>query len=59
MPIEESLNKILKEMWRLDEKTASGVALEESEKEFYGQNLGRIKEYYRKNNAYWEPKDRL
>ncbi len=53
------MNKILKEMWRLDEKTASGVALEESEKEFYGQNLGRIKEYYRKNNAYWEPKDRL
>jgi hypothetical protein len=56
MPVEESLNKILKEMWRLDEKESAGVALDDAEKDFYIQNLHVIQEYYEKNTSYWNTK---
>lgn len=56
MPVEESLNKILKEMWRIDEKSAAGEALESQEQEFYNQHLQTIKNYYQDHNAYWQKK---
>lgn len=56
MQIDPELNKILKEMWRIDEKMQGLNELSESEKEFYNQNLAVIKEYYSKNNMYWQEK---
>jgi hypothetical protein len=52
MPIDQELNKILKEMWSLDEKEN----LNDSEKEFYNNNLDTIKNYYFTNNKYWQGK---
>lgn len=56
MPVEESLNKILKEMWRIDEKSAAGEDLSFEESNFYNQNLQTIKNYYQNHNAYWQKK---
>lgn len=52
MPIDQELNKVLKEMWALDEKEN----LNDSEKDFYNNNLDKIKNYYFKNNRYWQDK---
>lgn len=56
MSTEELLNKILKEMWRLDEKTRSGSELSDDEKKFYNNHLAIIQNYYLKNNEYWQDK---
>lgn len=56
MPVEEGLNKILKEMWRIDEKNSSGIAIGPEEEEFYKDHLADIKKYYQDNNAYWQNK---
>lgn len=57
MALEENLNKILKEMWRLDEKISVSDILTDSEKTFYYNNLQTIKDYYEKNNMYWKNKN--
>ncbi len=56
MALNQELNKILKEMWRLDEKIFSGEELNKIETEFYKQNIYKIQEYYSKNNLYWKNK---
>lgn len=56
MPIEENLNKILKEMWHIDEAVSSGQQINDVEKEFYNANLETIVGYYKKNNDYWNTK---
>ncbi len=56
---DESLNKILKEMWRLDEKNSLGGELHEDEKSFWNAHLHIIKEYYAKNQSYWGSKTQL
>ena len=53
------LNKILKEMWMLDEKLLSAESLSSEEVDFYDQNLSRIKNYYFSNNEYWSNKGLL
>ena len=57
--VDESLNKILKEMWRLDEKIISGEQLIDIEKDFYNTNLAVIKNYYENNRNYWQEKNIL
>ncbi len=59
MALDEDLNKILKEMWKLDEKLLSGSFLAEEEKNFYNQNLKTIQEYYLKNSKYWQAKENV
>lgn len=56
MALNQELNKILKEMWRLDEKIVSGEELNKIETEFYKKNIYKIQEYYSKNNLYWKNK---
>ncbi len=59
MAVEENLNKILKEMWKLDERISIGEVLTGSEKTFYCVNLQTIKDYYEKNNMYWKNKNNI
>ena len=59
MPIDENLNKILKEMWRLDNKLMKKESLEISETRFYNENLKIIKDYYWENNIHWRDKSRI
>ncbi len=59
MPIDENLNKILKEMWRLDNKLMKKEPLEMSEVQFYNVNLEIIKDYYWENNIHWKDKTRI
>jgi hypothetical protein len=59
MPIDENLNSILKEMWRLDNKMMKKESLEDSEVKFYNSNLEIIKNYYWENNIHWKEKERL
>jgi hypothetical protein len=59
MPIDENLNRILKEMWRLDNKLMKHETLEPDEVKFYNQNLKIIKDYYWENNIYWRDKIKL
>ncbi len=59
MPIDENLNKILKEMWRLDNKVMKKEPLEVSETKFYNENLKIIKDYYWENNIHWRDKGRI
>lgn len=59
MAIDQELNKILKEMWRLDEKIVAGESLIETEKVFYNQYLETISNYYEKNGEYWQYKTKL
>ena len=54
MPIDENLNKILKEMWRLDNKQMKKEPLEMSEVQFYNAHLEIIQEYYWENNIHWK-----
>ena len=56
MAIDEALNKILKEMWRLDETIIHGEQLTEIEKAFYNEHLRDITKYYENNNQYWQNK---
>ncbi len=56
MSLNKELNKILKEMWRLDEKIVSGEELNKIENEFYEKNIYVIQEYYSKNSIYWHNK---
>lgn len=53
------LNKILKEMWRLDEKLLAGEYLASNEADFYDLNLSKIKKYYKDNDEYWSKKSLL
>lgn len=57
MSLDQDLNKILKEMWRLDENLIEGVELNEDEKVFYANNLKVIQDYYEKNFKYWNVKN--
>ena len=59
MPIDENLNKILKEMWRIDNKLMKKEELEATERSFYNSNLDIIKSYYWENNIHWKDKERL
>ena len=59
MAIDENLNKILKEMWRIDNKLMKKEPLEVSETSFYNENLEIIKDYYWENNIHWKDKIRL
>ena len=59
MPIDEGLNKILKEMWRLDNKLMKKEEFDPSERSFYNEHLEIIKSYYWENNIHWKEKERL
>jgi len=59
MPIDQELNKILKEMWRLNEEINSGNNLTESEINFYNIHLEDIKKYYSKNNKHWMSQEKI
>ena len=59
MAIDENLNKILKEMWRIDNKMMKKETLEVSEISFYNENLEIIKNYYWENNIHWKDKLKL
>ncbi len=56
MAQDQELNKILKQMWVLDEKSVSGMAIDVFEKEFYNRHLQDIQKYYSENNDYWKNK---
>lgn len=56
MPIDPQVNKILKEMWRIDEKKQTDAEISDTEKEFYNTNLSIMQEYYSKNSNYWQNK---
>lgn len=56
MALDQKLNSILKEMWRLDEKIIKGEMLEEYEQEFYSKNIEIIQKYYASNSEYWNNK---
>ena len=56
MPIDQKLNPILKEMWRIDEKRNNQENLTQEEAIFYSNNLFTIQEYYEKNAEYWKSK---
>ncbi len=59
MPIDQNLNTLLKEMWRIDNKLMKKEPLELSEISFYNENLEIIKNYYWENNIHWKEKTRL
>jgi hypothetical protein len=59
MPIDENLNTILKEMWRLDNKLMKKESLELSETRFYNEHLEIIQSYYWENNIHWKEKKRI
>jgi hypothetical protein len=59
MAIDENLNLILKEVWRIDNKLMKKEPLEDSELAFYNENLPIIKDYYVENYIYWKDKIRL
>ena len=59
MPIDENLNRILKEMWRIDNKLMKKETLEPSEISFFNSNLDIIKDYYRENHIHWKDKERI
>ncbi len=59
MAIDIEVNKILKEMWRLDEMLVTGGSLSPAEKDFYNTNLSIIINYYNQNNQYWKDKTAL
>lgn len=56
MAVDEELNKILKEMWRIDEKNINGGFISSDETDFYKNHLPTIKKYYREQYSYWEKK---
>lgn len=56
MALDEELNSILKEMWRIDEKIQDRQELDNNEKEFYTKNLETIQKYYTSNSNYWNNK---
>jgi hypothetical protein len=59
MPVNENLNKILKEMWRIDDKSVSRDTLDDFERIFYNEHLEDIKDYYLKNSLYWNSKKEI
>lgn len=56
MPIDENLNKLLKEVWRIDNKLMKKEALTEQEVSYYNEYLPIIKNYYVENYIYWKEK---
>jgi hypothetical protein len=54
-----TLNQLLKEIWKLDEKIMAGEILTDEEKKFYNENLPVIVKYYSENCAYWMSKKPL
>lgn len=54
MPIDQELNTLLKEMWRLQEEET----LTEEEIDFYNTHLDIIKNYYQDNNQYWQQQEK-
>ncbi len=56
MALNEELNKILKEVWRIDEKNTKGEFISGEEAEFYKKHVPTIKNYYREQYLYWEKK---
>lgn len=56
MAINEELNKILKEMWRIDEKNIGGESISSEESDFYKNHLSIIKNYYHEQYLYWDKK---
>lgn len=59
MPIDENLNVLLKEVWRIDNKIMKKEELTDKEKSFYNEHLPIIKDYYVENYIYWKEKERL
>ena len=59
MPIDQNLNILLKEVWRIDNKIMKKEELTEKEKSFYNEHLPIIKDYYVENYIYWKEKNRL
>lgn len=56
MALNEELNKILKEMWRIDENLTKGETISLEEIEFYKNHLPTIKNYYCEQSLYWREK---
>ncbi len=46
-------------MWRLDECLSKGEMLSTDDQAFFNTNLQVIKDYYEKQNAYWQNKEVL
>ena len=59
MPIDQNLNLLLKEVWRIDNKVMKKEELTDQEKSFYNEHLSIIKDYYVENYIYWKDKNRL
>lgn len=59
MPIDENLNRLLKEVWRIDNRLMKKELLSEQETSFYNENLPIIKDYYTENYIYWRDKNRI
>lgn len=56
MPIDQETSKILKEMWRLDEKKGNKEDISPEEQDFFNQHLSVVQEYYHAMHIYWQPK---
>ena len=56
MAQDQELNKILKQMWLLDEKIIGGGKVDNLEKQFFNAHLLDIQKYYASNNEYWKGK---
>ena len=59
MPQDLTLNQLLKEIWKLDEKITAGETLTGEEKKFYNENLPVIVKYYQDNSDYWNNRQPL
>lgn len=57
MAIDADLNKILKEMWRLDELRKKDIPLTEKEKKFFNTHWWTMIRYYSGNTQHWIAQD--
>ena len=53
LAVDDEQNRMLKEMWRLNEKLINKLSLEPDEVKYYNLNLGHVIAYYRNNSTYW------
>lgn len=53
MLLDEQLDSILKEMWRMDEKRMNGEAFTVDESLFWSNNIDIVIKHYESNARYW------
>lgn len=54
---DQSVNIMLKIMWKLNNMLANGIPLSATDREFYNDNLSLIKNYYENKRDYWADKE--